>query len=126
MFRKVRVSKAVYQRSMPGQTTDGSGLREILDDIPRNARDVARKLAPNDRLIEPALVSKSFAMTHAPKYLVMLNGAGHFAFTELSQKYQATIAAYAIGFFDNSLSAKPAPLLERPARGQVARFEHRP
>jgi len=79
-----------------------------------------------DRLIEPALVSKSFAMTHAPKYLVMLNGAGHFAFTELSQKYQATIAAYAIGFFDNSLSAKPAPLLERPARGQVARFEHRP
>jgi len=28
--------------------------REILDDIPRNARDVARKLAPNDRLIEPA------------------------------------------------------------------------
>jgi len=28
--------------------------RDILDDIPRNARDVARKLAPNDRLIEPA------------------------------------------------------------------------
>jgi len=79
-----------------------------------------------DRLIEPALVSQSFAMTQAPKYLVMLDGAGHFAFTELSRTYQATIAAYAIGFFDKSLRARPAPLLERPASGQVAQVQHRP
>jgi predicted dienelactone hydrolase len=79
-----------------------------------------------DRLIGPALVSQSFAMTRAPKYLVMLDGAGHFAFTELSRTYQATIAAYAIGFFDKSLRAKPVPLLDRPARGQVAQVLHRP
>jgi predicted dienelactone hydrolase len=79
-----------------------------------------------DRLIEPALVSKSFAMTGAPKYLVMLNGAGHFAFTELSRTYQATIVAYAIGFFDKSLRARPAPQLDRPASGQVALVQHRP
>jgi predicted dienelactone hydrolase len=79
-----------------------------------------------DRLIEPALISKNFAMTGAPKYLVMLNGAGHFAFTELSRTYQATIAAYAIGFFDRSLRAMPAPQLDRPASGQVAQVQHRP
>ena len=79
-----------------------------------------------DRLIEPALVSQSYAMTGAPKYLVTLKGAGHFAFTELSQRYQATIAAYAIGFFDKSLRAKPVPLLDRPASGQVAQLLHRP
>ena len=79
-----------------------------------------------DRLIEPALVSQSYAMTLAPKYLVMLKGAGHFAFTELNHTYQATIAAYAIGFFDRSLQAKPAPQLDRPASGQVAQVLHRP
>jgi predicted dienelactone hydrolase len=79
-----------------------------------------------DRLIGPALVSKSFAMTGAPKYLVMLKDAGHFSFTELSRTYQATIAAYAIGFFDKSLRAKPVPLLDRPASGQVAQILHRP
>lgn len=79
-----------------------------------------------DRLIAPATVTQSFAMTQAPKYLVMLAGAGHFAFTELNHRYQATIAAYAIGFFDKSLRVKPVPQLDRPASGQVARFEHRP
>jgi predicted dienelactone hydrolase len=79
-----------------------------------------------DRLIEPALVSRSYAMTPAPKYLVVLKGAGHFAFTELSRTYQATIAAYTIGFFDKSLRAKPVPLLDRPAGGQVAQVLHRP
>jgi predicted dienelactone hydrolase len=79
-----------------------------------------------DRLIEPALVSQSYAMTAAPKYLVMLRGAGHFAFTELNHTYQATIAAYAIGFFDKSLRAKSVPQLDLPAGGQVVRFEHRP
>jgi predicted dienelactone hydrolase len=79
-----------------------------------------------DRLIEPALVAQSYAMTRAPKYLVMLKGGGHFAFTELSKSYQATIAAYAVGFFDSALRGKSAPKLDRPAGGQVARFEHRP
>ena len=79
-----------------------------------------------DRLIAPDTVARSYAMTAAPKYLVMLQGGGHFAFTELSRSYQATIATYAIGFFDKSLHTKPAPQLDRPASGQVARFDHRP
>ncbi len=79
-----------------------------------------------DRLIAPATVTQSFAMTRAPKYLVMLDGAGHFAFTELSHRYQATIAAYTIGFFDRSLRAKPVPQLDRPASGQVAQVLHHP
>ena len=79
-----------------------------------------------DRLIAPDTVARSYAMTAAPKYLVMLKGAGHFAFTELSHRYQATIAAYAIAFFDKSLQAKPAPQLDRPASGQVAQVLHSP
>jgi predicted dienelactone hydrolase len=79
-----------------------------------------------DRLIAAATVRQSFALTRAPKYLVMLADAGHFAFTELSQRYQATIAAYAVAVFDKTLRARPAPLLDQPASGQVARFEHRP
>jgi predicted dienelactone hydrolase len=79
-----------------------------------------------DRLIAPDTVARSYAMSAAPKYLVMLKGAGHFAFTELSHRYQATIAAYAIAFFDKSLQAKPAPQLDRPASGQVAQVLHRP
>lgn len=79
-----------------------------------------------DRLIAPDTVARSYAMTAPPKYLVMLQGGGHFAFTELSRSYQATIATYAIGFFDRSLRSKPVPQLDRPAIGQVARFDHRP
>ena len=72
------------------------------------------------------MVAQSYAMTPAPKYLVMLKGGGHFVFTELNKTYQATIAAYAVAFFDSTLRGKSAPLLERPAVRQVARFEHRP
>ena len=79
-----------------------------------------------DRLIAPQLVAQSYAMTRAPKYLVMLKGAGHFAFTELSKSYQGTIAAYSTGFFDRTLRGKPAPRLGQPATGQVAQYEHRP
>ena len=77
-------------------------------------------------LIRAETVSQSYAMTAEPKYLVLLKGAGHFSFTELSKKYQATIAAYATAFFDRTLKEKPAPRLDQPAGNQVAQYEHRP
>ncbi len=80
----------------------------------------------SDMLISAETVTQSYAMTGAPKYLVLLKGAGHFAFTELSTSYQATIATYATGFFDRTLRQKPAPRLDQPAGNQVARYEHRP
>jgi predicted dienelactone hydrolase len=80
----------------------------------------------SDALVSSRMVAQSYAMVTAPKYLVMLKGGGHFVFTELNKTYQATIAAYAIAFFDATLRGKSAPLLDRPAVRQVARFEHRP
>jgi predicted dienelactone hydrolase len=77
-----------------------------------------------DMLIKPDLVAQSYAATTAPKYLVMLKGGGHFAFTELSKSYQTTIAAYAISFFDRTLLDKPVPKLDQAASGQTARYEH--
>ena len=79
-----------------------------------------------DRLIGPELMAQSYAMAKAPKYLVMLKGGGHFAFTELSKSYQATIASYATSFFDRALKEHPAPKLDQPAGNQVAQYEHRP
>jgi predicted dienelactone hydrolase len=79
-----------------------------------------------DMLISPETVTKSYAMTSEPKYLVLLKGAGHFSFTQLSRSYQATIAAYATSFFDRTLKEKPAPRLDQPAGNQIAQYEHRP
>ncbi len=79
-----------------------------------------------DMLISAETVAQSYAMTPAPKYLVILNGAGHFSFTELNMTHQATIAAYAAGFFDRTLKEKPAPRLDQPAGSQVAQYEHSP
>jgi predicted dienelactone hydrolase len=55
----------------------------------------------------------------APKYYVEFRGAGHFAWTDLSRKFQAVIAEYSVAFFDRylknsaqaleSLTVKPLP-----------------
>jgi predicted dienelactone hydrolase len=82
-----------------------------------------------DSYVEPQLVTQGYDMTHhdgtqAPKYLVVLRDADHFAYTELEKTYQQTIASYAVAFFDHALLHKPAPLLEQPASGQVADYRH--
>ena len=79
-----------------------------------------------DMLISSETVTQSYAMTAEPKYLVLLKGAGHFSFTELSKSYQATIAAYATGFFDRTLKDQPAPKLDQPAGSQIAQYQHHP
>jgi predicted dienelactone hydrolase len=78
----------------------------------------------DDRLVRLQTVKASFTEARAPKYLVVLKGAGHFSFTELNRDYQKTIAAYAVAFFDRELLHKPAPLLDEPAAGQVADYRH--
>lgn len=75
--------------------------------------------------IAPVLLQRGgYAGTRARKYLVELQGAGHFAWTELNPLFQKTIADYAIAFFDRELMEKPAPLLDQPAGRQVARYMH--
>jgi predicted dienelactone hydrolase len=78
----------------------------------------------SDSLISADDVTHAYQMTKARKYLVVLEGAGHFSYTELSKDYQRTIAAYAIGFFDRELRQKPAPLLERDTGAQVHAYQH--
>lgn len=89
---------------------------------------VMYQVGTKDSLVGPELVAQSYAQTKAPRYFVVLERASHYAFTELDQDYQTTIAKYAIGFFDRELLHKPAPVLDQPsgsaARSQVARFEH--
>jgi predicted dienelactone hydrolase len=77
--------------------------------------------------IEAALLRRGgYAATHDPKYLLVLRGAGHFAWTELNPVFQATIANYATAFFDRVLRDKPAPLLKAKPGAQVARYLHTP
>ena len=66
----------------------------------------------------------AYEQTKSPKYLLELRGAGHFAWTELNPVFQKTISDYAIAFFDRELRARPTPLLDCPASGQVARYHH--
>jgi predicted dienelactone hydrolase len=88
------------------------------------AMPVMFQAGSDDRLVKLKTVQASFAEARAPKYLVVLKGAGHFSFTELNRDYQKTIAAYAVAFFDRELLHKPAPLLTEPASGQVADYRH--
>lgn len=75
-----------------------------------------------DIAIAPALTRGGFAKTPKPKYLLVLEGAAHFAWTELHRAYQETIAAYATAFFDRELRKRPAPLLDQKPGLQVARY----
>ncbi len=67
-----------------------------------------------------------YQKTRAEKYLVVLKGAGHFAWTEINPTYRKTIADYLIAFFDHSLRRAPAPLLQSGSGGQVAQYRHSP
>jgi predicted dienelactone hydrolase len=77
----------------------------------------------SDSLISVADVAQAYQGTKAPKYLLVLDGAGHFSYTELSKDYQHVIAAYAIAFFDRELRHKNAPLLDRASGPQIRTFE---
>lgn len=75
--------------------------------------------------IGPVLLRQGgYDQTPGRKYLVVLKGAGHFAWTELNPEYQATIAAYATAFFDRELLGKPAPMLDRAPGPQVFALRH--
>jgi len=51
----------------------------------------------------------AYDLSSAPKYYVELNGAGHFAWTNLNQRYQEMIDAYSVAFFDRYLKGQKAP-----------------
>ncbi len=48
-----------------------------------------------------------YAVTSSPAYFVELQGAGHFAWTDLNSDYQDLINHYSIAFFDKHLGNKP-------------------
>jgi len=80
-----------------------------------------------DAGIGPTLIRDGgYAMTRAPKYLLVLNGAGHFAWTQLNPVFQKTIGDYAIAFFDRELMHRPAPLLEETPGPQISQYQHQP
>jgi predicted dienelactone hydrolase len=77
--------------------------------------------------IGPVLLKQGgYDMARRPKYLVELDGAGHFAWTEINPRYQDTIAAYSTAFLDNCLKGAAAPLLDQAAHAQVALYRHDP
>lgn len=78
----------------------------------------------DDRLVPSRAVVEAYNSSNAPKYFVALDGASHFAFTELDKDYQQTIAAYSIAFFNQELDHHPADLLSRSAVGQVSDYRH--
>jgi predicted dienelactone hydrolase len=63
----------------------------------------------------------AYDLTSSPKYFVELDGAGHFAWTNLNRSYQSVINEYAITFFDQYLKgeADPAPLAKLLGRPWV-------
>lgn len=73
--------------------------------------------------ITPFITQKDGALsqTLSPKMYLELNGAGHFAWTDLRDKYHATINAYAVAFFDHCLKNKPLAYDLPKGKGQVAR-----
>lgn len=77
-----------------------------------------------DIAIAPTLTRGGYAATRAPKYLLVLKGAGHFAWTEINPTYREIIALYATAFFDRELMGWEASLLNEPAHLQVARYLH--
>src|ERR1700744_1170746 len=75
--------------------------------------------------IAPVLMKQGgYAQTAGRKYLVVLRGAGHFAWTELNPDYQETIARYAIAFFDRELKGKTAAVLDEHGAAQVSQYVH--
>jgi predicted dienelactone hydrolase len=61
----------------------------------------------------------AYDLTSTPKYFVELDGAGHFAWTNLNKSYQSVINDYAVAFFDRYVKGTTDPdpfahLLDRP------------
>jgi predicted dienelactone hydrolase len=80
-----------------------------------------------DIAIAPALLDQGgYERTAGRKYLVVLQGAGHFAWTELNPEFQDTIGKYAVAFFDQELRGLDAPLLRGKAFGQVSDYRLAP
>jgi len=61
--------------------------------------------------ITPAVQKNSGAydQTPPPKYFIDLQGAGHFAWTDLRDTFHTVIDAYSVAFFDTWLKRKPFP-----------------
>ena len=75
--------------------------------------------------IGPVLLGQGgYDQTKDRKYLVVLQGAGHFAWTELNPLFQKTVADYAIAFLDRELRGRPAALLDASPAAQVAQYRH--
>jgi predicted dienelactone hydrolase len=54
----------------------------------------------------------AYDRSSAPKYYVEFDGAGHFAWTNLNKKFQDSIDAYSVAFFDRYLNQKsPDPFV---------------
>jgi predicted dienelactone hydrolase len=53
--------------------------------------------------ITPNVRKRGYPQTHAPKYFIEYEGAGHFAWTELDKDYQSIINKTALQFFDKYL-----------------------
>jgi len=49
----------------------------------------------------------AFDKTPSPTYYVELNGAGHFAWTDLNRRYADTVDYYCTAFFDRYLKGAP-------------------
>lgn len=66
----------------------------------------------------------AYDRSSAPKYYIELDGAGHFAWTDLNRTYQQTINTYSIAFFDLYLKHLDDPdplhpLTNRPFAKQI-------
>ena len=71
----------------------------------------------------------AYELSSAPKYYVELDGAGHFAWTNLNKSYQSVINAYSVAFFDSYLKGTTKPerlahLLDRPWPERVSEFKY--
>ncbi|HEX3754502.1 MAG TPA: alpha/beta fold hydrolase [Rhizomicrobium sp.] len=95
--------------------------------LSRLAVPVMYQTGTRDIGIGPVLLRQGgYEKTRGPKYLVVLQGAGHFAWTELNPAFQKTIASYAIAFLDRELRHRPAPLLDEKPLPDVAQYRHAP
>jgi predicted dienelactone hydrolase len=65
------------------------------------------------------------------KYFVELDGAGHFAWTDLNKRYQEVIDAYSVAFFNRYLKEQTAPdplspMMANPLPAQVSAVRSAP
>ena len=70
---------------------------------------------------ESALVRKpggAYDKTSKPKFYVEFEGAGHFAWTNLNRRYQTSIEAYGVAFFDAYLNGETKRLSQLMGSGR--------